>query len=226
MRLLVIKNGNILTENKYYIYNFINKITNIQSIYLGNYDLESLLINFDRLIILGGPQTLTRIDKYPYLEDVIKLINIFYINNKHVLGICLGCQLIAKAFGCNVKKLHKPVIGTIENININVHNKLTKKLYNKRLLAFHSDYIVPNKKIDVLASHNHNGINIPYVIKKGNVVGIQAHVEMKVLLFIMCFNEKCHNMKKEDRNKILKDVIINSNKIEKTNHKFFIEWAK
>lgn len=55
--------------------------------------------DFDLLIILGGPQRAIEIDKYPYLIKVMQLINAAIADNKKVLGICLGAQLIAASLG-------------------------------------------------------------------------------------------------------------------------------
>jgi len=56
-------------------------------------------IDFDFLIIRGGPQNSLELEKAPYLKDEITLISRAIEQKKTVLGICLGAQLISEAFG-------------------------------------------------------------------------------------------------------------------------------
>lgn len=53
----------------------------------------------DGLVILGGPQNALADDSHPYLPDLTKLTRAFGDADKAVAGICLGAQLIARAYG-------------------------------------------------------------------------------------------------------------------------------
>ena len=53
--------------------------------------------NFDSLIIMGGPMGVYESDKYSFLLTEMQLIKKAYSENKRVLGVCLGSQLIAEA---------------------------------------------------------------------------------------------------------------------------------
>ena len=55
--------------------------------------------DFDVLIVMGGPQSGTKCDEFPYLVDEITLIKTAIQQNKKVLGFCLGAQLIGEALG-------------------------------------------------------------------------------------------------------------------------------
>ena len=57
---------------------------------------------YDGLIVLGGPMNAEDDDLYPHLMDVVRLIQRFAAEHKPILGICLGAQLIARAFGKRV----------------------------------------------------------------------------------------------------------------------------
>ena len=65
---------------------------------------ERLPINIscDGLIVLGGPMNAEDDANYPHLKDAVSLIQSFAKKNKPILGICLGAQLIARAFGSRV----------------------------------------------------------------------------------------------------------------------------
>jgi GMP synthase (glutamine-hydrolysing) len=57
---------------------------------------------FDALVILGGPMSANDTDKIPYIQKEIELVRTFSGEGKKVLGICLGAQIMARAFGATV----------------------------------------------------------------------------------------------------------------------------
>ena len=53
----------------------------------------------DALIVLGGGQNALDDASYPYFPALLELMRGFVDADKAVLGICLGSQLLARAYG-------------------------------------------------------------------------------------------------------------------------------
>ena len=68
--------------------------------------------SFDFLIIMGGPQSPLKLDKYLYLRNEIALAKQMIKNNKSLLGICLGAQIIAEALGAKIENSPNKEIGS------------------------------------------------------------------------------------------------------------------
>jgi len=69
------------------------------------------LDGFHGLVIMGGPMGVADRDRYPYLKDEIRLIELALKEKKPVLGVCLGSQLLAHALGARVHRAEKKEIG-------------------------------------------------------------------------------------------------------------------
>ncbi|MFI0845030.1 type 1 glutamine amidotransferase [Mesorhizobium sp. IMUNJ 23232] len=54
---------------------------------------------YDAAVVLGGGQNALADDEYPYIPPLLELSRDFSARDKAVLGICLGSQLLARAFG-------------------------------------------------------------------------------------------------------------------------------
>lgn len=63
------------------------------------------------LIVLGGPMNAHEDDAFPHLRKTVDLIQQFHLENKPIMGICLGAQLIARAFGSQVYRHTVPELG-------------------------------------------------------------------------------------------------------------------
>lgn len=122
-------------------------------------DLDRYLL----VIILGGHQSINEIDKYPYLNNVLRLIGKCLETQKPLLGICLGSQLIAYYLGCQIGLLDKTQIGYD-----------TEVLGFKKIFRCHSDYIIPTSDINVVAKFQ----NMVYVYTHQKAVGIQCHPDI------------------------------------------------
>jgi len=70
--------------------------------------------NIDRyrgLVVLGGPMNVDQQARYPHLKVELDVIDAALQQEKPVLGICLGAQLLAHALGASVGRNPIPEIG-------------------------------------------------------------------------------------------------------------------
>lgn len=56
------------------------------------------------LIVMGGPMSVYQTDRFPFLNYEMKLIEDAIKQDRPVLGICLGAQIVAAALGAKVEK--------------------------------------------------------------------------------------------------------------------------
>ncbi len=77
------------------------------------YKRESLprITDFDWLIVMGGPMGVHDDETYSWLSHEKKAIEVAIEQNKTVIGICLGSQLIAEILGAKVYKDWNKEIG-------------------------------------------------------------------------------------------------------------------
>ncbi|MCP4131494.1 MAG: type 1 glutamine amidotransferase [bacterium] len=68
------------------------------------YNGESLpeAMDFDLLLIMGGPMSIHDEEEYPWLKQEKMFVKKAIRENKKVIGICLGAQLIAQVLGAKV----------------------------------------------------------------------------------------------------------------------------
>jgi GMP synthase-like glutamine amidotransferase len=69
---------------------------------------------FTHIVLLGGPMNVYEEDRYPFLKTEDLFIKEAIQRGKHILGICLGAQLIAKSLGARVTKSPVKEIGWCE----------------------------------------------------------------------------------------------------------------
>jgi GMP synthase (glutamine-hydrolysing) len=65
----------------------------------------------EALIVMGGPMAVYESRSYPFLTQEVRLIEDLLRRRQPVLGICLGCQLLAHALGARVYPGDSPEIG-------------------------------------------------------------------------------------------------------------------
>ncbi len=56
------------------------------------------------LIVMGGPMSVYRTDRYPQVADEIHLVQEAINSRRPVIGVCLGAQIVAAALGAKVER--------------------------------------------------------------------------------------------------------------------------
>jgi GMP synthase (glutamine-hydrolysing) len=70
--------------------------------------------SFTHLLIMGGPMAVYEMDQHPYLKNEALFIDRAIKANKHVLGVCLGAQMVAHVLGAKVYRGAQKEIGWYE----------------------------------------------------------------------------------------------------------------
>ncbi len=199
MRILAIKNAK--NEELEYIEDIFES-RNLEFDYIMAKDLDvegigDLLREYTHVVILGGPQGVYEADRYPYLKTEMELIQNAISLKKSVLGICLGAQLIAAAFGARVYPFEKE-IGWYEVENLGF------ELMPKKLTVFqwHQDTFDLPKDARLLFTGK-TVKNQGFAIK--SALALQFHLEVKketVRNWLQ--NEKSLN--EEDKERIVEET--------------------
>jgi len=69
---------------------------------------------FTHLVIMGGPMAVYEMQHFPYLVGEIELINAAIKTKKHIMGVCLGAQMLAYALDARVYPGSRKEIGWYE----------------------------------------------------------------------------------------------------------------
>ncbi|MBE9047228.1 type 1 glutamine amidotransferase [Pleurocapsales cyanobacterium LEGE 10410] len=147
---------------------------------------ERLPINtdYDGLIVLGGPMNAEDDTHYPHLKDVVRLIQLFSAEHKPILGICLGAQLIARAFGQKIYQHNQvelgftPLRGSGSAIASDpvLHSALPSNSEPIHLMQWHFDtFDLPEQATLLMTGDNCQ--NQAYRIHD-NIYGFQCHFEV------------------------------------------------
>ena len=133
--------------------------------------------NFDLIVFSGG----SGIGVYSvknHKEEYKTEIDFIKNTDKKVIGICLGCEIIAVAFDCSLKKLKLPEKGITK---IKMSKGLFDTLFDtkKEILVYESHRFAIDKvseDIEILATSD-DGIEI-FKHKNKPIYGLQFHPEI------------------------------------------------
>lgn len=147
------------------------------NIYKAGLDDTAFIADKTPLLILGGPIGVYETSKYPYLTEILLLLNKRLINNFPTFGICLGAQLIAKALGANVYGGHHKEIGWSKlKFTQEAASSPLRHLMNTSVLHWHGDtFDIPEGATRLASSDNYPN----QAFSKGNnIMGLQFHFEV------------------------------------------------
>lgn len=145
------------------------------------YNGEKLPLNFDLidfLIVLGGPQSVCKLDKYPYLKDEIEFIQQAIERNRLVLGICLGAQLIGAALGAPAERSPHREVGVypVNVLKSGLRDPFFSQLYPTfDALHWHSD--MPGITGEMILLAESEGCPHQAFRYGDRVYGLQFHLE-------------------------------------------------
>ena len=143
---------------------------------------------FDWLIIMGGPMGVYDDAIYPWLNEEKKFIRSAIEAGKTVIGICLGCQLIAHVLGARVYPNSQKEIGwfPVSLSDSGLKSEVLKGLPDN-LMTFHwhgDTFDLPPNVVHLMQTPICKNQAFLY---KNNVLGLQFHLEAQqenVLLMI------------------------------------------
>jgi GMP synthase (glutamine-hydrolysing) len=131
------------------------------------------------LVVMGGPMSVYQADRYPFIRDEISLIQDAIRQEKPVLGICLGSQLLASALGARVIKGDQKEIGwhTVELTEATANDPLWGGI-DRSFTAFHwhgDIFHLPQDAVPLASS----ALTPCQAFRYGtNAYGILCHMEM------------------------------------------------
>lgn len=159
------------------------RINNCEVSYTRLYDSEKFPeeINFDFLIIMGGPQSPeTTLEECPYFdsEKEISFISKAIEQGKFLLGICLGAQMIGEALGANVERSPNREIGLYE-ITLTTDGKLDPIIgkFPENFMVGHWHGDMPGLTNDSKVLATSQGCPRQIVRYSHKIYGFQCHFE-------------------------------------------------
>lgn len=143
---------------------------------------------FDFLIICGGDMNVDQVDKYPWLRAEKILIKQALKENKKVIGLCLGGQLMAEALGARVGPHENWAVGwhPVE-IKYPPHFQMAP-LTTLMTFQFHGySFDTPKGAVSFASSKTcrHQGF-----LWEGQAIGLQFHPESTKEWVLECAGEK------------------------------------
>lgn len=113
---------------------------------------------YDGLILLGGEMSAMDDANFPHYRPLLQLINDFSGEGRLVMGVCLGAQLMARAYGAPVRRHNLTEFGytehelTQDGVQDHVLGGLKQKPW---LMQWHEDtFDLPSNAIHLITGEN------------------------------------------------------------------------
>lgn len=135
--------------------------------------------DFDWLVIMGGPMNIYEEEKYPWLVREKEFIKTAISENKLILGLCLGAQLIADVIGGRVIQNQYKEIGWFPVAFTKEARALPQFSHlplNPVVFEWHGDTFIDLPKESILLASNEACRNQAFVYGE-RVYGFQFHME-------------------------------------------------
>ncbi len=154
---------------------------------LFNGDQVPVELDFDALVICGGSMNVDQESKFSWMTSEKKLIRDAIANQKKVLGLCLGAQLIAESLGAKVGPMNFSEVGW-HNIDILQDSKYSEiqacvKVFQYHSYCFHD--VPHSKNVATNSIWSHQGFSV-----EDHVLAFQFHPESTREWVTMCALEK------------------------------------
>jgi len=172
---------------------------------------------FDFLIMMGGPQSPLELDQYPYLRDEIALTKQAIKQEKAVLGICLGAQIIGESLGAKTERSPHKEIGVFPiQLTKEAIDDPIFKLFPQSFDVMHWHNDMPGVPTGSAILAYSEGCPRQVVRYNERVYGLQCHMEMTTDLINGMIEHCSADLKSEKVNGIRMraiDVVQNGNVI-------------
>jgi GMP synthase (glutamine-hydrolysing) len=152
-------------------------IYSITALYAG--EIIPDISEIDWLIVMGGPMSVHDTDTISWLSDEKQIIKEAVVQNKIIIGICLGSQIIAEVLGSSIYKNEVKEIGwmPVKKNPMKVNSSLLCK-FNEVETVFHwhgETFDIPHGAV-----HGFNSeecVNQCFIYHN-RIIGLQFHVEV------------------------------------------------
>lgn len=171
MKLLVIDNYDSFVYNiVHMIYNI--GIENITVVKNNKFQLEDVNL-FDKILLSPGPGVPINAGLMPEVLQRFK-------STKSILGVCLGHQAIAEAYGCKLKNLSEPLHGITSKIEVLKQDYLFENTPVEFNIGHYHSWVVDDNSISsqiniIARDQNSNIMSIAH--EQHDVRGVQFHPE-------------------------------------------------